>query len=153
MVQIHSARPHFFFSKTEYVEQCLPCGRRASGVESKPAPFAKTAKDAAPAPLSLHVLASYKSTPSLFGTPNLFLDYLVEVGIVNAKDVVRLEVATEKSDNAAAEWEVVVSKLGTYRWPCRIAQHSCPCDACHRSPVRRCDNVLKDCRQNAELFP
>jgi hypothetical protein len=56
-------------------------------------------------PLNLHVLASYKPTPSLFGTPNLFLDYLtnlVEVAMVSSKDMVRLEVLPEKSDAIAA---------------------------------------------------
>ncbi len=52
VVQIHSPRPLFLHSKTEYVS--LPFGWRVLGVASKPAPFAKTAKDAAPAPVILN---------------------------------------------------------------------------------------------------
>jgi hypothetical protein len=49
-------------------------------------------------PLDLHVLAGYKPVPETLRTPNEFLDFLtnlVEVGVVSAKDMVRLEVVAE----------------------------------------------------------
>jgi hypothetical protein len=51
-------------------------------------------------PLELHVLAGYGLTPKDFHSPDRFMDYmtnLVEVGVVQPKEGIRLDVARENS--------------------------------------------------------